>query len=64
MAREKSGSFDNRQYQNEYHRNMKKVLISFNRTNEDDMRIWEYLEKKKNVTGYIKDLIRADMAKI
>lgn len=61
MPRQKSGMFDNKAYQNQYHKAMKTKLISFNPVNPDDMRIWDYLQTKKNQTGYIKGLIRNDM---
>lgn len=63
MPRRKSGTFDNKEYQNEYHKKMKTKLISFNPNNPDDMEIWEYLQTVENVTGYIKDLIREDTKK-
>lgn len=61
----KSGGFDNKVYQNEYHKGMKNKLISFNPTNPDDMLLWDHLmaKGKGNVTQYIKDLIRKDMKK-
>lgn len=61
MPRQKGGQFDNRKYQNEYHRNMKKKLISFNQNSAEDMLIWDYLEGKGNVTRYIKELIKKEM---
>lgn len=63
MPKQKSGTFDNKVYQNEYHKGMKNKLISFNPNNPDDMELWDYLQTKENKTGYIKDLIRADMRK-
>ena len=63
MARPKSGTFDNRVYQNEYHKAMKTKLLSFNPSSSEDMELWEYLQCKENVTGYIKKLIREDMQK-
>ena len=63
MPRMKNGLFDNKAYQNEYHKAMKTKLISFNPTNSDDMKIWDHLQTKKNQTGYIKGLIREDMDK-
>ena len=63
MPRKKSGLFDNKAYQNEYHKAMKTKLISFNPNNQEDMQVWEHLQKQKNQTGYIKDLIRKDMPK-
>ena len=63
MPRPKSGTYNHKQYQNEYHKAMKTKLLSFNPSNPDDMIIYEYLQTKDNATGYIKDLIRADMEK-
>ena len=66
MPRKKSGLFDNKAYQNEYHKAMKNKLISFNPNDPDDMILWDYLMSKGrgNVTPYIKGLIRKDMLKI
>lgn len=61
MPRKKSGLFDNKVYQNNYHKSMKTKLISFNPANKEDMELWDYLQTKENQTGYIKDLIRKDM---
>ena len=63
MPRKKSGTFDNKVYQNEYHKAMKTKLLSFNPGSETDMAIWEYLQTKDNVTGYIRQLILDDMKK-
>lgn len=61
MPRKKSGDFDNKAYQNEYHKNMKNKLISFNPSSPEDMELWEYLMSKSNATAYIKQLIREEM---
>ena len=63
MPRIKSGLFDNKAYQREYHRNMKTKLLSFNPNDPEDMRIWEFLMSKGrgNVFPYIKSLILKDM---
>ena len=61
MPRKKSGLFDNKVYQNEYHKAMKTKLISFNQNNPDDMKLWDHLQKQENKTGYIKNLIRKDL---
>ena len=63
MPRQKSGNFDNKAYQKEYHKAMKTKLLSFNPGSETDMAIWEYLQKKDNATGYIRQLILDDMKK-
>ena len=63
MARKASGNFDNRVYQNEYHKTMKSKLLSFNPNNPEDMELWEHLKGKNNVTAYIKELIRRDIRK-
>ena len=57
MPRKKSGNFDNKAYQNEYHKAMKTKLISFNPNSPDDMELWDHLQTKENQTGYIKGLI-------
>ena len=59
----KKGDFDNKAYQNEYHKAMKTKLLSFNPANALDMMIWDYLQTKSNITGYIKQLILKDMDK-
>ena len=59
----KKGDFDNRAYQNEYHKAMKTKLLSFNPANDIDMMIWDYLQTKSNISGYIKQLILKDMEK-
>ena len=63
MPKKKNGEFDNKAYQNDYHKAMKTKLISFNPANEDDMMLWKHIESKGkgNVTFYIKRLIREDM---
>ena len=61
MPRKKSGLFDNKSYQNEYHKAMKTKLISFNPANQDDMKLWDHLQTKENQTKYIKELMRKDM---
>lgn len=63
MPRKKSGLYDNKAYQNEYHKAMKTKLISFNPANTDDMILWNHLMKQENATAYIKELIRKDMDK-
>ena len=57
--------FDNKAYQNEYHKAMKHKLVSFNPNDPEDMKLYEYLmsKGKGKVTAYIKDLIRKDMSK-
>ena len=61
MPRRKNGQFDNRTYQNEYHKAMKTKLLSFNPAKPEDMELWDYMQTKPNITGYIKVLIRKDM---
>ena len=63
MARPKSGLYDNKSYQNEYHKKMKTKLISFNPNSKEDMEIWDHLQTKDNQTRYIKGLIKQDMGK-
>lgn len=61
MSKQKTGSFDNKDYQNKYHKTMKTKLLSFNPRNPDDMELYNHLMKQKNASGYIKELIRKDM---
>lgn len=61
MEKAKTGTFDEKAYQREYHNSMKTKLLSFNPRNPRDMEIWEHIQGKKNVTEYIKGLIVADM---
>lgn len=65
MPRKKSGLFDNKVYQKEYHNAMKHKLISFNPNDPEDMRLYQFLmsKGKGKVTAYIKSLIRKDMEK-
>ena len=64
MPRKKSGNFDNKAYQNEYHKAMKTKLISFNPNSSSDMELWDYLQTKENQTGYIKGLILEDKEEV
>lgn len=63
MAKRKRADFDNKAYQNEYHKSMKTKLISFNPCSKEDLELWNHLMSKGRgkVTQYIKDLIRRDM---
>lgn len=63
MPRTKTGEYNHKEYQNEYHKNMKNKLISFNPNSEEDMRIWDFMmaKGKGNVTPYIKSLILKDI---
>ena len=63
MPRKKSGTFDNKAYQNEYHKAMKTKLISFNPNDPEDMAIWNHLMQKGHgkVTPYMKQLFRRAM---
>ena len=63
MPRKKTGLYDDKAYQREYHRNMKSKLLQFNPNSEEDMIIYEYLKQQKNSSAYIKALILADMKK-
>ena len=62
MPKQKSGTYNHKEYQNEYHKAMKTKLISFNTNTEADVELWEFMTSHDNVTKYIKDLIRQDMA--
>ena len=63
MPNQKSGMYDHKKYQLEYHKSMKTKLITFNPNIPEDMKLWNHLQTKENKTGYIKGLIRADMEK-
>lgn len=60
MAEDK---FDKYRYDQEYiKKNMKRVLITFNRNNAQDMHLVEWMEQQPgSMTKYIKQLIRKDM---
>jgi hypothetical protein len=62
MPKQKSGTYDHKAYQNEYHKAMKTKVLSFNQNSADDMVLWTHLMAQANATGYIKDLIRKDIA--
>ena len=50
-----------RDAQNRYNRkNVRQVILKLNRKTDDDILGW--LDEQANKQGYIKDLIRADMA--
>ena len=61
MPRQKSGEYNHKRYQNEYHKAMKTKLLSFNPKSSADMELWNHLQKQENQTGYIKELIRRDI---
>ena len=61
MPRKKTGLYDDKAYQREYHRNMKSKLLQFNPNNEEDMILYEHLKQQKNASAYIKALILADI---
>ena len=63
MPRKKSGLYDDKAYQREYHRSMKSKLLQFNPNNPDDMLLWEHLQKQENSSAYLKELILADKLK-
>ena len=56
---------ENAEYQKEYQRSLKKVLVSFNPRKEEDMALWDFLQSKgiSNRIPYLKSLIKADMEK-
>ena len=41
--------------------NVRQVMVKFNRSNEDENEIFEYLFSQGNMQGYVKGLIRQDM---
>lgn len=50
-------------YNQEYNKkNIIQKLITFNRNNPEEIEIYNYLMTKRNVNGYIKQLIREDIA--
>ena len=62
MARPKTG-FDVTEYNREYQKKLNRILISFNPKNDDDVKMWDFLQSKgKNKKiPYIKGLIKKDM---
>lgn len=54
---------ENADYQKKYQKSLKRMLLSFNPKNPDDMRMWEFIQSKgeKNRVPYIKKLIKEDM---
>lgn len=63
MTRKKSGTFDNKTYQNEYHKKMLTKLITFNPANSKDMKVWNYLQTAENKSALIKDALLEKMEK-
>ena len=41
--------------------NVRQVMVKFNRSNEDENELFEYLFSQGNMQGYVKGLIRQDM---
>ena len=41
--------------------NVRQVMVKFNRSNEDENELFEYLFSQGNMQGYVKNLIRQDM---
>ncbi len=56
---------ENAEYQKQYQKTLKRMLLSFNPKNPEDMQIWEHIQNKgsKARIPYIKRLIREDMEK-
>ena len=54
---------ENAEYQKSYQRTLKRLMISFNPKNDDDVVLWEHLQSKGKgkIVPYIKGLIRKDM---
>lgn len=54
---------ENAEYQKEYQRTLKRLLISFNPKNAEDVLLWDHLQSKGKgkIIPYIKSLIRKDM---
>ena len=42
-------------------KNIRRRLIPFNMTVDEDVRIWDWLDGQENMTRYVKDLILQDM---
>lgn len=63
MARPKSGTFDVSEYNKKYQKTLNRILISFNPKNEEDVKMWEFLQEKGKMKRipYIKGLIKKDM---
>ena len=62
MPRKKTGLYDHKAYQNDYHKKMKTKLLSFNPNNPDDMILYDHLQKQANSSAYLKWLIMKDMS--
>ena len=55
-------AFDKNRYDQEYNKaHIKRKFIPFNDTVPEDMELLKWLDLKRNVTQYIKQLIREDM---
>ena len=64
MPKKKTGTFDNKKYQNEYHKNLHTYLLSFNPNNEKDMNIWRTLQNVTNRSAFIKDAVLEKIEKM
>ncbi len=62
MSRKKSGTFDQAEYIKQYRKeNVTRVSVILSRIHDQD--IIKHLEPMESKSGYIKDLIRADIQK-
>ena len=43
-------------------KNIIQKVLTFNRQNPEEMRLYDYLKTKGNINGYIKELIQEDIA--
>ena len=57
-------AFDKGKYDKDYNReHIRRTFIPFNDTNPEDAELLAWLSTKVNVTQYVKQLIREDMAR-
>ena len=66
MPRPKSGNFDPKKYVTEYLKeNIQQIRVSLNKSKEEDMKMMKWIkEQPEGASGYIKKLIKKDMAQI
>ena len=62
MSRKKSGNFDQLEYIKQYHKE-NHVRVSVMLSKKYDADIIAHLDKQESKSGYIKELIRADIQK-
>ena len=66
LPRKKSGDFDSNKYVVQYMKeNIVHVKVSLNKSKPDDVKMMEWIkEQPEGASGYLKRLIRKDMAQI